>query len=344
MAQLTNLNKQSNNDLKYLLFSLNEKKYAVDIAHVVEVVELTELEYPQKLPTLLCGLLNYNHMTISIINTPKLLELGTKKFDLDNQILILKTEESIFGFVVDKVFDLISIQTGEIHLRPYNSNNNIIKFISYYKNEMMFIFDLYSVEKFIKQNETNYTNEDSRQYFPQDANAISTLQKRKQNLIDKSEYPLPWEFVETDEFVWYTVGQQNYCINISFIKEITKLSKDAITQIPCTPEFVKGIISHHGEFYTVIDLGLFFEDKPIKTQNDFYKLIIINDFDFKVALLVSDIQNILKLPTEDILINSNNDENAKYFSQEFVLKETLYRILNLKVFLTDKRLFIYETV
>ena len=344
MNKLINSNSGFDNELKYLLFSLDSKKYAIEISHVVEVIKLTELEYPQKLPIFLCGLLHYNHLTINIINTPKVLGLPEKKFDIDSQILIVKTGESIFGFVVDKVFDLLSISREKVHLRPYNSSDNIIKFITYVDEEMVFIFDLHFLEKYIKSNESAYTESKICELFPTDENSLKILHERKQQLARKEDYSLSWAFTETDEYISFSINSNNFCINIGSIKEITKINKDAITKVPCAPNFITGIISYHGEFYTVIDIGCFLNNSSSVTNEQQYKLILINDSDFKIALLVTEVHNILKLFPNEIQINKYDDQTTKYFSGEFVRNSVLIRILNIKNLLSDKRLFVYENV
>ncbi len=344
MKQLINFN-QNDDEVNYLLFCLNDKKYAIDVAHVLEILKLPELDYPQKLPSHLCGLLNYNHMTINVVDVNCILDLEQRHYTVDNQLLILKTEESIFGIIVDKVFDLISISPKDIHQRPYNSQNNVIKFISYVDNEMVFIFDLYSTEKYIKSNENNYSDADITSYFPQDEFSKQVLEKRKNALAAKANYISPKIFLDVNEFVWFTLGKNNFCLSIEHIKEIVNTEKNVVTPVPCTPDYIGGIMTLRGDFFTVLDMNKFLEIYDnYAGAGGYNKIIVINSNEFKIAFLVNAVNDILTLSPEDYGEPASDKGESKYVSSEFIRNHELFRVLNIKKILQDNKLFIKESV
>jgi len=331
-------------DRKYILFCLNDKSYAIDANHVLEVLKMPELDYPQKLPRHLCGLLNYNNLTINIVDINKILELEARDYTIDNYLLVLKTEESIFGVITDDVVDIISIPPEAIHPRPYNSQNNFIKFITYIDNEMVFIFDLYSTEKFIKENENKYDDTDTTAHFPHDERSKTILQERKKALMLKAENITPKIFLDVNEFVWFTVGDNNFCINIEFVQEIVNAQKNNITKIPCTPIYISGMLTLRGDFFTVIDMNMFLELPPQDSADSCKKIIVINHSEFKIAFLISDVENILTLSPEEYSAPQNELGEAKYVQNEFIKEKALFRILDMKKILNDGKLYIKETV
>ena len=52
----------------HLYFRIGENKYAVNSDNVLEIMKLPALDYPQKLPNNIIGLLKYNNFVINVID------------------------------------------------------------------------------------------------------------------------------------------------------------------------------------------------------------------------------------------------------------------------------------
>ena len=62
MNSLVTLNNSDNGLQKFICFSLGNNKYAVTVENVLEVMDLPHLDYPQKLPANIIGLLKFNNL------------------------------------------------------------------------------------------------------------------------------------------------------------------------------------------------------------------------------------------------------------------------------------------
>ena len=94
----------------FLIFKLNDSKYAVSADCVLEVMKLPYLEYPQKLPNNYIGLLKYNNIMINILDLRFYLNVPIQKYDENHELIIIKTDESIFGIITEKITDTKNIK------------------------------------------------------------------------------------------------------------------------------------------------------------------------------------------------------------------------------------------
>jgi len=57
---------------------------------------------------------------------------------------------------------------------------------------------------------------------------------------------------ETNNFLKIQLGQESYAIPTSHLSELVKF--DYITEIPCTPDYISGVINLRGKIISIIDL------------------------------------------------------------------------------------------
>ena len=340
MNQLTNQQFFPDNEQKYLIFTLSDKKYAISVSHVLEVFNLPELVVPQKLPILICGLLKYNNLIINVINTYKVFDLEEKPFGADNQLILIKTEDTIWGMVVDNVEDLVTISNDNINPKTYSAQNSIIKFISFINEEMIFMIDCNSLEKYIKEKEEVFSESSEHQNFCDDEASKEIFANRKLALQNKKTYISPQMYIETTDYIWFQIESENYCLRIDFVLEIIN-NIDKITPLPNTPEFISGVIFHHGYFYTIIDLSRFFGNVT-SSESKKKNVIIVNDSNFKIAFVVDNIMGIKKFSNDDLINSENKKTKSKFCSHEIVTDNKLFYILDLKHILLDNRLLIFD--
>ena len=102
-------------------------------------------------------------------------------------------------------------------------------------------------------------------------------------------------------FLSFVLNDEEYCIEILKIKEIMGMT--AITPIPQTPEFIKGVINLRGQIIPIIDLRLKFE-MPFKDYADRTCIVVVElDYDGQMTLMgivVDSIQEVINIPEERI--------------------------------------------
>lgn len=339
-VQSSNISQDSEN--LYLYFNLGESKYALNIKHVMEIMKLPLLDYPQKLANNIVGLLNYNNFTINILDLRFYLGLKVTPYSILNQLLIVKTDESIFGLIIDKVTDIISLEQANIDYLPQTNDEKIIDFIYKEENATISIINLNAVENIIKHGASSLLDIDIPSLFPHDDDSRYKLVQRNQALTQKFTQNLVTNIFSQDKFISFLLGDGTYCINLEYVKEFLK--NHSITPIPCNLDYVAGIIALRGEFISVIDIKKFlgFENISDDDYEGKNNIIILDFFDYKIGILVDKIFNIVEIPEE--LINENSHDSGKYILSEVMLEDKFYTILKMRDFFSDERLFIDESL
>jgi purine-binding chemotaxis protein CheW len=114
--------------------------------------------------------------------------------------------------------------------------------------------------------------------------------------------------VETAKFLVVRIGEAAYAFEADRIKEI---ALDApLHYIPFVPPYIRGLINRHGEPYTAYDLNVLFEKETLEAAT-----YVISHFnDDRIAFMVSDISEIMKIPRTDIQPITAAEAHGAYFS------------------------------
>jgi purine-binding chemotaxis protein CheW len=321
-------NELENNESQYLYFNLGDSKYAIKIQQVVEIMKLPLLDYPQKLANNIVGLLNYNNFTINILDLRFYLNIKVTPYSISNQLLIVKTDETIFGLIIDKVEDIISLDQSKTEFFHFNTEEKIIEFLYKQNDETLSVISLSAVEEIIKHG-VESSDIDIPALFPHDDDSKYKLKQRNQALIEKSQLNLTTNVFSQDKFISFSLNEIDYCINLKYVSEFLK--KSSITKIPCDLDYIAGIMTLRGDFITIVDikkiLGLE-EINPYENISGKHSIIIIEIPDYKIGFLVDKIFRIIDIPEELINENSHNQSDKFVFS-EVLLEDKMYTILNM---------------
>ena len=75
----------------HLYFSIGGNKYAINSDNVLEIMKLPQLDYPQKLPNNIVGLLKYNNFVINVVDIRFYLNMEVQPYSTNNELIIIKT-------------------------------------------------------------------------------------------------------------------------------------------------------------------------------------------------------------------------------------------------------------
>lgn len=87
---------------------------------------------------------------------------------------------------------------------------------------------------------------------------------------------------EEMEIVEFVLGDEHYGIASAWVREVFPLSD--LTRLPCTPDFVLGIINVRGEIVSVLDLKKFF-GLPERGITDLNKVLILDSARMSFGIL-----------------------------------------------------------
>lgn len=321
------------NKVKHLYFRVGDIKYAVNSNSVLEIIKLPMLDYPQQMPNNIVGLMKYNNFVINVVDIRFYLNIQPQPYTTSNEVLVVKTDEAIIGIIVDNVEGILPFITNKVDTLPFADNKMLIDALYKLNDETIFIINLFSLENIIK-NGNDYEPYNVQSLFPVDENSRSIMQKRSLQLVEKEKFQFVHEIYTKDKYISFYLNNNCYGIKLQYIKEV--LRDTSISQVPCTPDFIKGIMNLRGDFITVLDLKLFLgmqqEEEVLKKP-----LIIVENEDLTLALQIDKIHELFEVPDESVPKNSDNSQSFDIIHNGEVLT-----ILNIDKLSKDKRLFITD--
>ncbi len=110
---------------------------------------------------------------------------------------------------------------------------------------------------------------------------------------------------QKDKYLTFHIGEEDYAISISYVTEIIGMLK--ITEVPQTPDYIKGVINLRGKVIPVMDIRLRF-GMPARDYDERTCVIVVQYKENIVGLVVDTVSEVLDIPEEDV-------ENSQSFNQ-----------------------------
>lgn len=319
----------------HLYFQIGKNKYAINTANVLEIMKLPALDYPQKLPNNIIGLLKYNNFVINVVDIRFYLNIDVTPYNSHNELLIVKTDEVIFGIITDKIIGILPFDSALVDQIPFVDNNMIIESLYKFDNETIFIVNIYALESLLKRHDIVIPEADILSLFPQDENSKSLMAKRTRSIAEKSSLRLAsGELHAKNKYISFNLNNDYYCIALDYVKEVLK--DTSITHVPGIPTFIEGIMNLRGDYITVINLKKFLS-LPENVITDKKPVIIIKCNELKLALLIDKINELFEYQE-----TAQEEISESYYANEFIYNKTLYTVLNIDKISSDKRIIITD--
>lgn len=147
----------------------------------------------------------------------------------------------------------------------------------------------------------------------------------------------PAEFLEVVEFL---LAGERYAVESRYVREVRPL--DDLTPLPCTPQFVLGVVNVRGEILSVIDLKKFF-DLPEKGLPERSKVILLRAEEMELGLLADEVFAVRPVPLESLQAPPPTLSGIRAEYLRGVTKERL-AILDAEKLLLDKKIIVREEV
>jgi len=105
------------------------------------------------------------------------------------------------------------------------------------------------------------------------------------------------EDTQKDKYLTFTVGREDYGIEIYFVTEIIGIQK--ITDVPDMPAYVKGVINLRGKVIPVMDVRIRFR-MPEREYDDRTCIVVVNVKGTSVGLVVDTVKEVADIPPAQI--------------------------------------------
>jgi purine-binding chemotaxis protein CheW len=184
------------------------------------------------------------------------------------------------------------------------------------------------------------------------ATAAQLAQVWARRAYELAKEPPPTATGQTLDLLLFWVGQEQYGIEVSHIREIFPVQQ--LTPVPRTPNFVVGVFNARGRIISVIDLQAFLDmsgsvgnrSKPFDI--DQAKIIVVTNSDptsaadpIEIGIIVEEVTDVVTLFEKDIEppLTTYTEAHSGYLRG---ITADMLAVLNLNAILDDKRLIVDE--
>ena len=319
----------------YTFIEIAKKKYAINTKYVREILKLTALDFPHQMPSYILGLIEFEKKPLGVIDLREIFQNERIVYDLSSKIIVIQTQNHFVSLICDNVLDINKIETSQIKQVPYQSATNFFDGVYISQDLSAYILNIDNVLDFCQKNQDRYKIESSQKYIINDENSLQILEKRKE-FLTQTTTEIQKVTTLFDRGVIFTINDAKYYINMANVKEFYKVNNSKFIKIPCTKDFILGLVNIKGEYITVVDIRRFFYNS--KTQiKEKSTIIILNSDEFKIGILTDEICESMDIDFEKIVQNriQKQDDNSLI---EFVLDNEIYQVIDVEKLLSDERL------
>ena len=321
----------------YTIVSIANDIYAIDAKCVLEILKFVELSRPERLPSHIAGLFEYDGKIINVVDIKSILNIEPSPYDINSMIVVIKAEQDIFAVMVNRVLDVKRVDRNDMQEIPYSTKHNFIEHIYDYKDSQCNILNIASINNWIKTHPDDSDTDKGFELIPTDAKSLEILHERRLEYIEKTSKN-PYSIMsDKDEFVSFFVGENKYCIKMNDIKGFYKLQEIKMTKVPCTPDFILGLVNIKGDFICVIDIKNYFHSQKLPYSGS-GTIIVLNSDEFKIGILADAIGDNIQIKPDEI-VSLKKQENKNELMQ-YVKDGEIYLIINVPEMLNNDKLFI----
>lgn len=126
------------------------------------------------------------------------------------------------------------------------------------------------------------------------------------------------------KFLVFRIGDRKYALPAEQVREI--VLDLALFPLPFAPPYVRGLINRLGEPYAALDLRLMFEDQKLEAAT----YIILSLADDQIALLITDVVEIVRVPEDTVHGITSEDTHEGYFVGSITTGEDEVFVVNVR--------------
>ncbi|TCO73136.1 chemotaxis protein CheW [Marinisporobacter balticus] len=129
---------------KFLIFSLGEGEYGIEIKYVIEIIRIQEITPIPDTLEYIKGVINLRGKIIPVMDVRHRFKKEERVYDDRTCIVVIEVKEVFIGLIVDRVVEVASIADTDIALPPKinkNTENKYIKGIGKSEEKIKLLLD-----------------------------------------------------------------------------------------------------------------------------------------------------------------------------------------------------------
>lgn len=126
------------------------------------------------------------------------------------------------------------------------------------------------------------------------------------------------------QFVVFKLGEEHFAVETEKIQSINDMM--TITEVPKSPDYIKGLINLRGSIKSLVDINLLLNIISNKRQNN---IIILKLDEEEIGISVDEVEEVIEVDEVDIQkISSHKSEN--YIKGIININEKLYTVIEIE--------------
>lgn len=250
----------------YLIFSLQDTRYAIAAVEVIEIFLLPELTPVAEAPPDVLGLLNLHNLYVPVMHLDSRFGRQCDRCHLTDSVIVVESPGLQVGVIVHQVETVIDIDSRYIqdnldYGRERNIDRAFVRGVINLDDEMIILLDVNNLvrhpdalEALVDSDRSQSQPESSGNfydlYFP--AASPKTKEILHQRAIALKEATDDIETVELIPIAVVSINGDYFGLDLGIVREFTKIGR--ITTVPCCPSHIIGNMNLRGEILTLIDI------------------------------------------------------------------------------------------
>jgi len=362
---MVNMDKQP-----FITFSLNGSHYGIDALCVEEIFFLPELTPVTEVAREIAGVLNLRGKIIPAIDLECRLGYVGQKYQISDSVIILRSEDTRIGIIVNEVHEVQMIEESEIstqfsqgYLRRTLGKKNLhwlsmtpcMRGLVQVNNHIIVILNVQSLIRPVEMEDLTGANWDleeepadsdqkdqphhlSRPLFCPHASEQDReiFRSRAKNLRETLAHE---DLKGLMPIAVIGLNEEYFGIDLELVREFTPIER--VTPIPCCPRHIVGNINLRGEIVTLVDIG-----SILHLNNDRVPLraVVVSTNDFVVGVVVDEVFDVIYLSKSQIkpIPTAVHVVDEEYLRGTVNYEEKMMGLLDLKKILSHSELRVNE--
>jgi purine-binding chemotaxis protein CheW len=109
---------KSGDELQLVVFNIGKEEFGVEIMRVQEIIRMTSITGIPQAPAYIRGIINLRGRIIVVLNLNVIMGMETKELDENTRIIVANIDETVMGFIVDSVSEVIRLPENNVEPAP----------------------------------------------------------------------------------------------------------------------------------------------------------------------------------------------------------------------------------
>jgi len=150
---------KSGDELQLVVFNIGPEEFGVEIMNVQEIIRMTNITKIPQASGYVKGIINLRGRIIVVINLNVIMGMEGKEQDENTRIIVADIGETVMGFIVDSVSEVIRLPSSSVEPAPSVIANKIgteyVRGVGKMEDRLLILLDL---DKILSANELHNIN------------------------------------------------------------------------------------------------------------------------------------------------------------------------------------------